>query len=170
MTIIYPMCNTDVEHLAHLFLDCDYAKECWSIAGLSFNTNDVEDIPGWLTHHLSTVCNEVQVKIAEVLWSIWTARNQKVWEQKKVPAKLEMEWSMKHIGEWQLAQRKAAIICKHNPQVGNLKIYWSAPREGTFKINVDASVFKEEGAFSIVLVLRDHKGLFIEGRMIKIAG
>lgn len=40
--IICPMCSSDVEHLLHIFLDCDFVKACWEDMGLNYNTIAVE--------------------------------------------------------------------------------------------------------------------------------
>lgn len=41
-TIVCPMCMTDVEHLFHIFHDCRFAKECWRILQLNFDTSRME--------------------------------------------------------------------------------------------------------------------------------
>lgn len=81
-TIICPMCQIDVEHLLHVFLDCSFAKSCWSALGLQFDTSRVESAPEWLLEKLSNEDKEVLVQIAVVLWGIWSVRNLRVWEQK----------------------------------------------------------------------------------------
>lgn len=47
-TFLCPMCGTDVEHLRHLFCECSFALECWSISGLNINMQDVELASNWL--------------------------------------------------------------------------------------------------------------------------
>ena len=47
---------------------------------------------------------------------------------------------------------------------------WVHPPPGVYKINVDASVFDGENHFSIGMVLRDHQGHFVRGRVCKSAG
>lgn len=43
--IICPMCGVDIEHLLHLFLDCNFAKDCWSVMGVQFDVLQVEEAP-----------------------------------------------------------------------------------------------------------------------------
>lgn len=47
---------------------------------------------------------------------------------------------------------------------------WVAPGEGDLKLNVDASVVEGSMSFTVRMVLRDHKGHFVEGRNLRIAG
>lgn len=47
---------------------------------------------------------------------------------------------------------------------------WVHPPPGTHKINVDASIFDSENHFSIGMVLLDHQGHFVRGRVCKFAG
>lgn len=53
-TIICPMCERDVEHLLHIFLDCNFGKDCWRTLGLEFNTDDVESCVDWVLRYLAT--------------------------------------------------------------------------------------------------------------------
>lgn len=46
--ITCPMCNRDVEHILHLFFDCEFAKECWSKTDLTFDMRTVECGAEWL--------------------------------------------------------------------------------------------------------------------------
>lgn len=72
------MCVGDIEHLLHLFLDCEFAKECWHRMNLDFDNWAVENASEWLLHRLSRDTTDNLVKIAIVLWGIWFARNQKL--------------------------------------------------------------------------------------------
>lgn len=47
---------------------------------------------------------------------------------------------------------------------------WSAPLAGRLKINVDASVKVNEPYYTIGMVVRDHEGMFVAGKTMKIEG
>lgn len=66
-TIICPMCESDVEHLLHLFFDCPYAKECWVKANTIYNMQEVESAPNWLLERLSTGNRVEKEKIIGVM-------------------------------------------------------------------------------------------------------
>lgn len=72
------MCGSDVEHLLHIFIDCNFEKECWKILGIEFNTSVVESCSKWLLQSLAIETQDKLVQVATVLWGIWTTRNMKV--------------------------------------------------------------------------------------------
>lgn len=42
------MCKSDVEHVLHLFFDCDFAGQCWQKAYLYYDMREVENAAEWL--------------------------------------------------------------------------------------------------------------------------
>lgn len=61
------MCMNDVDHLFHIFHDCRFAKECWSMLQLSFDTSMTDSCSKWLLLTLVKEDNETLVRVAEVL-------------------------------------------------------------------------------------------------------
>lgn len=49
-------------------------------------------------------------------------------------------------------------------------IKWKPPEAGHLKLNVDASVVKDSGSFSIGMLLRDHNGMFLKGKTMRFPG
>lgn len=88
------MCEHNVEHLAQVFLDCDFAKQCWRVLGLEFDFSNVEYASEWLLQSLADESQAIRVKIATILWGIWSARNLKVWQNKSVTPQMTMQWSV----------------------------------------------------------------------------
>lgn len=72
------MCNLGIEHLLHVFFDCQFARDCWQYAGRSYDMQDVEYGPDWLVQKLSSVGDDESILIAKALWGIWFFRNKKV--------------------------------------------------------------------------------------------
>lgn len=99
-TIICPMCSNDVEHLMHIFFDCDFAKELWKILELELNTEAVESCPEWILQNLASEDNARMIRIAMWLWGIWMDRNMKVWESRTVSPTLIVQWSLKQVARW----------------------------------------------------------------------
>lgn len=106
MPIMCPMCNSDIEHLLHVFFDCTFAKQCWQYAGMTLNMDQTEDAPTWLLNTLSTGKSESSIKVYMILWGIWTWRNKRVWESKSVSAAIAMENSFHHVSEWRSARTR----------------------------------------------------------------
>lgn len=165
------MCTGNVEHLLHLFWDCEFAKACWQHIGVVLDTTEVEGTSDWVLSKLSTEPNDRLIKIATVVWGVWWARNKMVWEGKWMTPKIAMDWSSKQVSDWRLAHRKKLQNSLHlqGDKVQHVN-KWNAPAEGLWKLNVDASVFDSADFFSIGMVIRDHRGSFIHGRTLRFAG
>lgn len=85
------MCQTDVEHLLNVFLDCRFASQYWEYVGLVYDMQMVEYAPDWLLNKLSTTPSEEIQIIVKVLWGVWFWRNKKVWEGKCVSPATAMD-------------------------------------------------------------------------------
>ena len=64
------MCEGDVEHMLHIFFDCDFAKNCWNSVGMELYMDEVEFTPDWLLERLIIEPHEKLITIATVPWSI----------------------------------------------------------------------------------------------------
>lgn len=107
------MCTGDIEHLIHLFWDCEFAKSCWQHIGLLYDMRTVKSAPEWFLEKLSTKSNDNLIKIATVVWGVWWARNKRVWEGKVITPKLAMEWSCKQVADWRRIRRKKVQNSSH---------------------------------------------------------
>lgn len=105
-TIICPLCNTNVEHILHVFFDCAFAAQVWQQLNCVFDMSSVEAGHVWLLQKFSTGDNVKIVSISTGLWGIWYERNLRVWENKSLSPSLTVEWSKKQIVEWHGARRK----------------------------------------------------------------
>ena len=165
-----PMCIRDVEHLLHLFFDCNFAQECWQFMGLSFDMREVENASDWLLEKLASESDEKLIKIAEVLYGIWFARNKKSFEERTLSPAVTMTWSRKQVDDWTEANRKSSTISSHSQAAQTQSTRWNPPNEGSFKINVDAAVKEGYNSFTVGMVLRNNLGHFLAGRVKKFAG
>lgn len=98
-TILCPFCNSDVEHLKHVFIECQFARRCWGLVDANIDTSEVEELPHWLLERLSLATNNQLVSITQVMRGIWMAGNKCVWENKKLEPKIAMEVCLKLITE-----------------------------------------------------------------------
>lgn len=138
--------------------------------GLQFDMSNVEFAPTWLLSKLSDAQLDEVVRICTVLWGIWFWRYKKVWESKSATPAIAMEGSIRMVTDWREAKRT-----KHKPtlkkdlgtQAGTDK--WSPPSSGQLKLNVDASVFPGADSFSLDMVLRDHHGSLLAGKVLRLS-
>lgn len=140
-TILCPICLHDVEHLLHIFLDCNFAKERWKSVRLEFDSTTVESCSDWLLHILNTKDNAAMIKVATVLWGIWSSRTMKIWEHKTVTPVLTMHRSSQQINQWREAQsNRLKFLAAGNQTVEQGVTKWVAPVEDFLTVNVGASL------------------------------
>lgn len=105
VSIMCPMCHRDIEHLLHVFFDCEFAVHCWNWAGLNYDMGGVEYAPSWLLQKLSSAPSDESIKICTVFWGIWFGRNKKVWDDKLVSPTIAIEGSFKIVADWREARK-----------------------------------------------------------------
>ena len=134
-SIICPMCNADVEHFRHVFLECPW---CWSYTGGEYDISNVEHLFTWVLERLSSETSLNLVRIASTLWGIWFARNMKIWEEKQLCLNVAMEIAIKMIDYWKKAQQGTQTTSSTKQST---RVKWKRPQVGWQEVNVDASIF-----------------------------
>lgn len=141
VTILCPFCMTDVEHLLHVFFDCEFATQCWQYLGHRLDMRAVEYAPSWLLQILSSGSSEEIISIVTGLWGIWNARNMRLWENKVLTSALAMEWSRKTVNDWREVKNRSRVLQKSSHSVEQtITNTWVAPQDGEFKLKTEASV------------------------------
>ncbi|XP_074322969.1 uncharacterized protein LOC141659929 [Apium graveolens] len=166
------VCSLDVEHMLHVFFDCNFASQCWQEIGLVFDMMEIESASSWMLNNLETNTHESLVTITNVLWGIWFGRNKKLWEGKYLSPSAVVELNARQITEWKNAVRPVvgSRQGKRSSSGRGQIVRWSCPIEGQLKLNVDASVFSGANFFFIGMVIRDHNGHFLKGKVAKLSG
>lgn len=75
-----------------------------------------------------------------------------------------MEYSFRYLKEWKSAGKKSQLLDKQDKADVNVDKKWRPPDIGTWKLNVDASFVQDAECFIIGMIIRDHAGVFVEGR------
>ena len=120
---------------------------------------------------LSIEPHEKLITIATVLWSIWFARNKRVWESVVLSPTIAVALGSKHVTDWrQVWRKKNSNGNKSVPDAPQDRVKWKAPDTGCLKINVDASVRENEDHYSVGMAVRDHERKFVAGKVMKIGG
>ncbi|XP_074326804.1 uncharacterized protein LOC141664750 [Apium graveolens] len=163
--IMCPMCNVEIEHLRHVFFECEFALSCWHSAELTLDTTNLYEADVWLLDKLETTSQSDSTKVCTVLYGIWYGRNKRVWENKVMSGETVMDICSKMLQDWKNANAKRVVEVPDHSQftLGVLR-RWQVPESGEYKLNVDASWTKGADICSVGMVLRDSRGHFIEGR------
>uniref|UniRef100_A0A803PNG6 RNase H type-1 domain-containing protein n=1 Tax=Cannabis sativa TaxID=3483 RepID=A0A803PNG6_CANSA len=116
----------------------------------------------WFMGVLETQSIEVGVNAAMVSWSIWNARNDVLWKQKKCTAAGVLYSARTVLQQWSAA---------HAQKLGPLLVFGSSsgveqlqkPVSHYIKVNVDGGIFAAEHKYGFGCVARDANGRLIEG-------
>ncbi|CAH9122743.1 unnamed protein product, partial [Cuscuta epithymum] len=93
-----------------------------------------------------------------ILWSLWKARNTKVWKHKVLGWRQIAEEGKSMLGSWIEAQRT-----KIEHQARESTSRWRKPPEGSIKVNVDAALGAGSGRRAWAWVARNAQGDFLAG-------
>ncbi|CAL9017991.1 unnamed protein product [Prunus brigantina] len=161
-----PCCNVSMESLDHLFRGCSHTARMWNSIGIP---NQIDhsfsmDFKDWLFINIkaSFICMQgipwSSLFLAS-LWFCWKWRCKKVFDVNFTPP----HWP--HIPIIQFTREWLVANCSRNSQTPKqiLKLHWSPPCAGCFKINVDDSCMGEMGSISAGGIIRDSTGGWIKG-------
>ncbi|XP_074342424.1 uncharacterized protein LOC141679974 [Apium graveolens] len=133
--------------------------------------SDVEYASSWLLDVINKENADNIQKMAIVLSGIWFSRNKKNWEGKIISPAITINLSSRQVHDWQEANRwrYPGLVYAVDPSKEN-QVVWRPPLQGQYKLNVDASLYKGEGMFTLGMVLRNDAGVFVMGKVMKVAG
>ncbi|XP_075483817.1 uncharacterized protein LOC142523975 [Primulina tabacum] len=123
-------------------------------------SNEAEGFVQWLFQILSKAPETAMDKIAMVLWGIWRARNEKLWNRISNTAHQVVDSAMQLLSDWK-GVRGIEGSNEANRQQSNQSYTWKKPQAPTFKCNVDATLQNESRNTGMGIVLRDSMGSFI---------
>lgn len=100
-------------------------------------------------------------QIVVILQSIWTNRNQKIWDNVYTPSATVISLAMQFWHEWLCCKISCHCLSHdYSTQV------WQPPNFDVIKCNLDATIFKDHNCFDISMCLQDDHGNFIRARTI----
>ncbi|CAN1325750.1 LINE-1 retrotransposable element ORF2 protein [Linum perenne] len=80
-------CDREMETCWHMFLSCDYAKDCWVAAGLKEEIERVmeasDGMADWVFKAIQSLPEEKCQAAAAILNEIWRERNNRVWSNQR---------------------------------------------------------------------------------------
>jgi hypothetical protein len=157
-----PLCTTGnnaTESIQHIFLECDWVsrfKQVWFSSPLTINLDNVQikTFPEWLDYMFSISNLDSMNIIASIIYGIWTARNQRVFKDKHIPAKKVVSQALTILREYQTNRVTKLSTTKSKPSiVRHINICWSPPPNDVLKFNMDARS-KSDGHWGLGLILR----------------
>ncbi|XP_024640514.1 uncharacterized protein [Medicago truncatula] len=128
--------------------------------------------------HLLRILSTTQIEnIVTIIWSIWKARNLKLWQQVTDSTTTIMVRAIHLLEGWRSANRKqnpsnhshidTTLPRNHTNQVvdGDSNIRWRKPRSGRLKCNIDASFSDVNNKIGLGMCIRDSKGFHVRSKI-----
>ncbi|XP_050223218.1 uncharacterized protein LOC126673217 [Mercurialis annua] len=154
------LCETGLESVPHLFANCAFVSQCWMLLGVNSNTqiwNSLLEFLNWLDSSRNANRKEMFIM---VLWSVWHARNNLLWNDVKESPKQVVNRASSVLHQWQMVQKASMQVVLENEFGGGL-LSWEKPKEGWSKVNVDAACFRTAPWTGFAAVERDARGFWV---------
>ncbi|XP_074355842.1 uncharacterized protein LOC141695501 [Apium graveolens] len=162
--LICPMCNMEDETVNHVLVNCTFANQCWERRCLYYRASNISSFDLWLMSILDRTSKDGHGEIVTMCGSIWQARNQLVWNNKKSEVNSVVFSTKQYLAEWKMAQGSSTKALYRDVIPGDGASSWVKPKENTVKVSVDAVLFTELSKYGIGLLARDDSGQVIQGR------
>uniref|UniRef100_A0A803PRW0 Reverse transcriptase domain-containing protein n=1 Tax=Cannabis sativa TaxID=3483 RepID=A0A803PRW0_CANSA len=79
-----PICSVEEESTLHALVTCPAAKRCWDRVGIGTAVQQEDTFLVWCINSFQQLDKEKRELLVALSWSIWNARNDKVWQNKRV--------------------------------------------------------------------------------------
>lgn len=165
---VNPMCSFCGIHQAtvfHLFRECDIAKRVWNMCSTPAGFDGNHNFVPWLIS--SVMCQEnsfFNIPFGTVfvftLWSLWLARNKKVFNTEAPSPLLIITNAKKHADEF------FAVTAAHSPDhisTTLIMVKWTPPPVSWIKFNIDGAHNNNNHHISAGGIARDHLGNCVFG-------
>ncbi|XP_060965585.1 uncharacterized protein LOC133034507 [Cannabis sativa] len=106
---ICSLCNGELETIYHIMVWCPFTKACMD-RGLGFSFSDGKDeFSCWFECFCNTHLGDSVDKIAVILWDVWGARNDFLWNKKIASVERVVSAAITYLELWKFAQIKMEL-------------------------------------------------------------
>ncbi|CAL9007008.1 unnamed protein product [Prunus brigantina] len=170
MNPICPLCDDQVESEEHLFFLCPWVKMVWFCSTFNYrvNTQSFTTFDQWLESLLklpfpsSLDKRNFLTNISFLLWSIWKARCQFIFEGCKPEPTRVLQMANSAAGDFLKACLPSNSTGITHTEVLSNQSHWTPPRIGWIKVNSDGA-WKTNKAAGLGVILRNSDGAFCGG-------
>lgn len=163
---VCPCCRVgpgDVHHLFWYFILQQKSGKCLLFGSLyqDLLNGGIADLFQWVSDHGKD--GELVVFVL-ICWSLWTKRNQVVFQGKII----DHEDVLARANKTKESYKIFIVVPERIRMVPNSSMQWKPPSRGFIKINVHVVVLRSSDQFSVGLVDRDNVGMvmFAKGRIL----
>lgn len=157
-------------------MTCPYITRTWfgTQLNLRINNQPITNFVDWLTHSILHQKEETIIQIAALIYNIWFARNQSIYEEKFIPEIDIIQRSERSIYEFVKANTRFDFDNQHRhlsacpPKLPN-RSKWKKPEEGLLKANCDSNL-QVKGWWGLSSIIRNNNGLVMASAAWKVKG
>lgn len=151
------LCLKESETISHVLVNCEAARNCWSMFEAQSSSINHETFLGWVSQYFCQLDDDKKCLLVMICWNIWQARNDKVWHNRSTSARIIVDKARAYLRDWREATAVNVQNSSNNP---SFIVKWEKPQSGWYKLNVDAAINEEGGKMGFGWVLRDDHGTF----------
>ncbi|XP_030478042.1 uncharacterized protein LOC115695089 [Cannabis sativa] len=149
---------------------CPFTTACLDRGlGFSFRIGDTE-FGSWFESFCNTHPGDDIDKLAMILWGVWGARNDLLWNKKIASVERVVSAAITYLELWKVAQLKNGGVSASPSQVSAKSELWSKLSLGELKVNCDAAIFSREKSHGLGWIARDSAGVLLTAAAVKING
>ncbi|KAF7801271.1 reverse transcriptase [Senna tora] len=165
INIVCPLCASNVESLAHLFVNCSVVKKVWTGMKISALLIPFDHcFRTWLSDNANL--NSVKVMGVPLgtifvfgLWEIWLGRNALVFDSKVFdPVLIGEKATFKAVEYFHLN-----CIAAPSKSIATFSVGWDPPPLGWWKLNTDGSCQGNQNMIGGGSLIRDSNGNWVNG-------
>ncbi|XP_074343042.1 uncharacterized protein LOC141680828 [Apium graveolens] len=124
------------------------------------------EFPVWLISRLANQSKEKKAKMLTLCWSIWKARNDLVWSNKRWQEMRIVAKVWEYLTQWEVAQNRKVGSSIQPMFPGDGAVVWAKPQLDEVKISVDAANFENLGKSRIGIIAQGREGQFLSAQTI----
>nr|XP_023880683.1 uncharacterized protein LOC111993063 [Quercus suber] len=151
-------CREAPETVGHVLWSCPKAKEAWECSKLAIGGFDGQNLTFqdlmWELLLNGEAGEDKVAHAATTAWALWHNRNEIRCGGARKSGQQLSRWATDYLREY----NAAAEVKIPRESVPRQVAFWSPPRNGHFKINVDGAVFAAQKAVGVGVVIRDDEG------------
>lgn len=98
------MCLENEEIIIHSLITCPVTARCWNIVLEGRDYGEFSSFASWFSYVLNKSNQNKKAEIVSLCWSIWKARNEIVWNKKRVSVNKIVAMAKQYLLQWKTVQ------------------------------------------------------------------
>lgn len=148
-------------------MTCSYITRVWFGSQLNINIDKspITNFSDWISYAIEHNEPDITIQIADLTYHIWFDRNQRVFEDKRIPEEDIIHRAANSIHDFHEAHlpqnAKATLACYSGYSSKPKRVTtWKKPTDNLVKMNSDANL-QVDGWWGLGTIARDNKGLVL---------